>query len=117
MIPRTAVDPVIEVLAFFGLAIFPVRGLGTDRNLHKMPFSSAVQRGWLRIPGSRRENRFMWPAWSFPLDPVGIDALLDIWRPEKRLWSPIGVHAAWQIVRFKPRATADTTRGFGSERL
>ena len=98
-----AVDPVIEVLAFFGLALLPVRGEGTER-------ASAVQRGW-------RHRRFRWPAWSPPLDHVGIDALLDAWKPDEGGWSLMGVHAAWHSVRFMPRATADATRGFGSRRL
>ena len=113
-----AVDPVVEVLAFFGLALLPVRGTGTDRSVRGSTYSPAVQRGWRRIPGSRREHRFRWPAWSTPLDRAAIDALLDIWKAdEKRVWSRVGVHAAWQTVQFKPRATADTTRAFGAERL
>ncbi len=114
---KPAVDPVVEVLAFFGLSLLPFRGRGTDRRLHSGSFPPAVQRSWLKVPGSRREHRFTWPAWSSPLDQAGIDALLDVWKPEKRVWSRLGVHAAWRSVRFTPRATADTTRGFGSERL
>ena len=113
-----SVDPAIEVLAFFGLALLPVRGAGTDRSLGRSFYSSAVQRGWSRVPGTRRENRFRWPAWNAPLDRGAIDALLDVWEGDKKnAWSCIGVHAAWQSVQFKPRATADTTRAFGSERL
>ena len=113
-----SVDPVVEVLAFFGLALLPVRGTGTDRSARRSSYASAVQRGWVRIPGSRREHRFMWPAWSAPLDRHAIDALLDIWKVDrKNVWSRVGVHAAWQSVQFKPRATADTTRAFGAERL
>ena len=113
-----AVDPVVEVLAFFGLALLPVRGLGTDRSVRGSSHSSAIQRGWRRIPRTRREHRFMWPAWETALDRAAIDALLDMWEPDKkRLWSRVGVHAGWQSVQFKPRATADTTRGFGAERL
>ena len=113
-----AVDPVVEVLAFFGLALLPMRGVGTDRSIRSSFHSPAVQRGWLRTQGARREHRFMWPAWSSPLDRAAIDALLDIWEPnKKRTWSRLGVHAGWQSVQFKPRATADTTRAFGAERL
>ena len=113
-----AVDPVIEVLAFFGLALLPVRGTGTDASQRRSFRSSAVQRGWVRMPGSRREYRFMWPAWCAPLDRAAIDALLDIWDPKrKRGWGQLGVHAGWQSIQFKPRATADTTRAFGAERL
>ena len=109
------VDPVVEVLAFFGLALLPVRGAGTDRSARKSSYSSALQRGWAKFPGSRRELRFMWPAWSVPLDCPAIDALLDLWQPDKkRVWPRMGVHAGWQSIQFKPRATADTTRAFGA---
>ena len=98
-----SVDPVVEVLAFFGLSLLPVRGAGPNRPL-------AVQRGW-------RHRRFTWPAWISPLNHAGIDALLDVWKPDEGAWSRTGVHAAWQSVRFRPRATADPTRGYGSERI
>ena len=113
-----AVDPVVEVLAFFGLALLPVRGDGTDASQRRSSYSSAVQRGWVRLPGRRREHRFMWPAWSPALDRAAIDALLDIWKPDRKShWNRLGIHAGWQTVQFKPRATADTTRGFGAERI
>ena len=112
------VDPALEVLAFFGLALLPVRGMGTDRSAGSFSYASAVQRGWIRTPGSGRERRFTWPAWGAPLDCPAIDALLDIWEPNKKNgWSHVGIHAAWQSVQFKPRATADTTRAFGAERV
>lgn len=111
------VDPVVEVLAFFGLALLPMRGIGTDLSTSRSARSSALQRGWV-IPRSSREYRFRWPAWNAPLDRAAIDALFDIWKPDKKgAWSQIGVHAGWQSVQFKPRATADATRGFGAERL
>lgn len=113
-----AVDPVIEVLAFFGLALLPVRGAGIDRSTGSTSYSAAIQRGWRRTPGRRLERRFMWPVWADALDHAGVDALLDIWKPnERRGWQRLGVHAAWQSVRFEPRASADATRAFGSERL
>ncbi len=115
------VDPVIEVLAFFGLALFPVRGRGTDGRLGSSARFSALQRGW-RTVESRREGRsevrFMWPAWCQGLDRFGIDALLDVWQPGRRYaWSRIGVHAAWKIVRYQPRGSGDRTTAFGSEHL
>ena len=112
------VDPVVEVLAFFGLALLPVRGVGTDARQHRSSYSSAVQRGWVRVRADRREYRFKWPAWSASLDRAAIDALLDIWNPDMKMhWNRTGVHAGWQTVQFKPRATADATRAFGSERI
>ena len=113
-----AVDPAVEVLAFFGLALLPVRGIGADASKHRSSYSSAVQRGWAKVRTDRREYRFKWPAWSAALDHAAIDALLDIWNPDsKRHWNRVGVHAGWQTVQFKPRATADTTRAFGAERI
>lgn len=113
-----SVDPVIEVLAFFGLALLPVRGEGKDRSTGNISYSTAIQRGWRRIPGrSSGERVFMWPAWMDALDHAGVDALLDVWKPDKRFWPRIGVHAAWQSVRFQPRASADATRAFGAELL
>ena len=98
-----SVDPVIEVLAFFGLALLPVRGVGINP-------PRSVQRGW-------RNRRFTWPAWTSPLNYAGIDALLDVWEPDEGTWSRTGVHAAWKSVRFRPRGSADPTRGYGSGRL
>ena len=112
------VDPVVEVLAFFGLALLPVRGAGTDRSVRGSPYASAVQRGWVRITRPKREHRFKWPAWSDSLDHHAIDALLDIWEPEKKnRWPRVRVHASWQSIEFMRKAKNDPTRGFGSERL
>ena len=109
------IDPVVEELAFFGLAILPVRGKGIDRRMSRSFAAPAMQRGWLR---RHREHRFVWPAWSQPLDHDGIDALMDIWKPDKKAaWPRTGVHAAWQSIQFVRRGTADTTRAFGTERL
>ena len=108
------VDPVIEVLVFFGLAILPVRG--SDRRLSRAG-ARATQRGWLTTSASKPEHRFTWPAWRQPLDEAGIDALMDAWTPHRKaVWSRTGVHAAWQSVQFKWRGS-DTTRAFGAEQL
>ena len=114
---KTAVDPVIEVLAFYGLALFPVRGEGTDFRLARKSRSSMIQRGWRQVPGGARERRFMWPAWTPALDHAAIDAILDAWKPDKRFWPRLGIHDAWRCVPFAPKADLDATRGFGSERL
>ena len=112
------VDPVVEVLAFFGLAVFPVRGVGGDARLGPGSRSNAATRGWRRGGGPRKDLRFVWPAWSQPLDQAGIDALFDVWQPWRRTqWSLAGIHAGWQSVRYRSRARADPTRAYGAERL
>lgn len=112
------VDPVVETLAFFGLAILPVRGRGADRGRDPSANTGVRQRGWPRAPRRRASSAFRWPAWRQPLDRAGIDALLDIWRPdEKRSWEQVGVYAGWLTTAFEPSNRSDPTRGFGSERL
>ena len=110
------IDPVVEVLAFFGLALLPVRGPGANRQGNR--FVRERQRGWQQIAGSRDPQRFHWPVWGQPLDSNGIDALLDAWKPEKKpAWTRVGVHAGWRTVPFQPGVSADPTRAFGAERL
>ncbi len=112
------VDPIVEVLAFFGLALLPVRGRGEDNRLDQTVGVSARQRGWEQADGRRVRRSFHWPAWSQQLDSDSIDALLDIWNPErKNVWARLGVHAAWRSVLFERRSSADSTRAIGSERL
>lgn len=109
------VDPVIEVLAFFGLALLPVRGLGIDGRISRLRPPDAIQRGWSRTGDNRA---FHWPAWHAPLGAPAIDALLDAWQPDRRAsWRPYGVHAGWRTVAYTPRSAADPTRGFASEQL
>ena len=108
------VNPVVEVLAFFGLAILPLRGRGTDARIGSTR-ARAAQRGWL---SEGRSSRFYWPAWTQRLDVHGIDALMDAWEPNrKRTWPLAGVHAGWRIVPFEARGSGDPTRAFGSARL
>ena len=119
------VEPVIEVLAFFGLALLPVRGDGVRRRQER-----ARQRG--HGIGGRREGVFVWPTWSQPLDRWGIDALMDSWHETWKLrttddgpqwrtseseWSKLGVHAGWETQPYRPTASADSTRGFSSSRI
>lgn len=107
------VDPVIELLAFFGLSILPMRGSGVDgsRGDHKRQ-----QRGWRRLAGDK-ERRFTWPAWRQPLDVHSIDALLDIWEPgRKRSWQRVGVLAGWRSVWYEPKGS-EATKAIGSEPL
>ena len=112
------VDPVVEVFAFFGLALLPVRGQGVDRRLNRNADAAAHQRGWRQLEAGRAVRAFHWPAWRQPLDRDGIDALLDVWNPERKdMWPRVGVHAAWQSVPFGRRGPADSTRAFGGVRL
>ena len=112
------VDPVVETLAFFGLAILPVRGSGVDRRLSPRSRARETQRGWLRIPRDEPGRRFVWPVWSQPLDSAGIDALMDVWKPERRSsWASIDVSGGWRSVQLMPRGSADATRAFGAEPL
>ena len=114
------VDPVVEVLAFFGLAVLPMRANGVDKRLAPRADGRSRQRGWRRGQGRGEEaRRFAWPAWTQPLDCHGIDALLDAWVPgDKSAWPLLGVRAGWRTVGFKPRGgQSDPTKAFGKERL
>lgn len=125
---KMLVDTVIETLAFFGLALFPVRGDGV-----KAKDQQPRQRGW-QIGGM---PEFVWPAWSQSLNQAGIDALLDAWhsklalatankkrkkmiamisKPNDKDWKLLGVHAAWHTTQYQYDGS-DTTRGYGSKRL
>ena len=78
---KKRVDPVIEVLAFFGLKLLPTRGLGVEvvdsKAKSRLP---AQQRCWHRDSGQPSWHRHMtWPAWTQALDLAGVDALLDLW--------------------------------------
>ena len=109
-------DPVVEVLAFFGLALLPMRGRGSDGRLERIVFGDERQKGWRKPEDGSRS--FYWPAWSQPLDAHGIDALLDVWDPEsQRQWPCVGVHSAWRTVSFQAKDPKDPTRAFGAERL
>ena len=112
------IEPVIELLAFFGMAILPMRGRGADRKLNRTVDADQRQRGWRRAPGAMQPRRFLWPAWRQPLDSRGIDALLDVWNPWRQgTWTHLGIHAAWQSVVYQRRGSADNTRAIGAERL
>ena len=112
------IDPVVETLAFFGLALLPVRGAGTDARTGRRVRPSTIQRGWVWSGGRRPQARFRWPAWRLPLDYTAIDALLDLWPADRKgAWSRFGIHAAWRSVSYEAKASSDVTRGFGAERL
>lgn len=101
------VDPVIEVLAFCGLALFPFRGNGAESRA----------RGWTG-PGGRRGS-FRWCAWAPPLDRWAIDALLDIVsgaRTTAAVASRLGITGWYRTVPYQRRGAADATRAYGAER-
>lgn len=112
------VDPIIEMLAFFGLALLPVRGSGvTDGDPGVREATAVRARCWHRL-GDERSLRMCWPAWSAPLRRDAIDALLDAWQPSSRpTWHPLSVHAGWRSVEYKGRGQSDSTKGIGSEAL
>ena len=108
-------DPIVEVMAFFGLAILPMRGRGYDGRLQRDAFDGGRQRGWKSA--GPRNSCFHLPAWSQPLDVDGIDALLDAWDPDKESqWPILGVQAGWRSVALKTDSN-DCTRAYGTERL
>ena len=113
-----SIDPVVETLAFFGLALLPVRGTGTDARMGRRVRPSTTQRGWVWSGERRPQARFIWPAWRLPLDCAAIDALLDLWQADgKGAWSALGIQAAWRSVSYEGKGISDPTRGFGAERL
>ncbi len=116
------VEPIAETLAYFALALFPVRGDG-----RQVKNERGRQRGW--GVGPYLETEFIWPVWKQPLDRWGIDALLTAWhntwrrrgkdgyRSLKAQWSRLGIHAGWKTVRFRSKGQSDRTSGYGSERI
>lgn len=112
------VDVAVEVLAFFGLALFPVRGSGVVQGVSRAreTFDSRV-RCWHQRDGGRT-RQMCWPAWTSPIRRQGIDALLDAWQPRRRsTWSSLSVHSGWGSVEYRGRGQSDSTRGIGSEAL
>ena len=107
----------VETLAYFGLALYPVRGDGVHHEQN--PFK-ARQRGW--STNRYKLGVFQWPAWEQPLDRFGIDALLDVWQPNDAItYGLLGLHSAWESVRrdrfaWSPKRK-NHTYGYASRRL
>lgn len=97
-------DPVIEVLAFEALRLFPLRGDG----------NRSRQRGWTARIMTR--HAFRWPIWSVPLDRWAIDAILDL-AATSTLSRPTPVVGVFGSVPYQSLGTADVTRGYASERI
>lgn len=98
------VDPVVELLAFHALWLFPVRGNGRR----------ARARGWTASASTR--GAFTWPVWEPALDRWAIDALLDRWYLSERRARAFGVVGAYRSVPFRSRGSSDVTRAYASER-
>lgn len=96
------VDPAIETLAFYGLALFPARSSDGRR---------VIQRGWLE-----QFTGFLWPAWRRSLQLAAIDALLDICHQTRRPPEPLGVSGMWESVRYLAKGKEKTV-GYGSQRV
>jgi hypothetical protein len=118
-------DPVVELLAFFGLQLFPLRG---NAHVKQQP----RQRGF--SDRASRRHAFRWPCWTELLDAWAVDALLDRFHAAcprlsaKELeghWDRhavatlrrLGIHGVYGSVYQEPRGQADSYRAFASERL
>ncbi|MHB1554694.1 MAG: hypothetical protein ACYCSX_07645 [Acidimicrobiales bacterium] len=94
-------DPVVELLVFASLALFPTRGDGRKR---------VRQRGW--TDRSTRPGAFTWMAWRTALDRWAIDALLDAPDVDEQ-----NVVARYRVVPYRSRGDSDTTRAYFAERV
>lgn len=94
-------DPIIEVLVFFGLALFPMGADGSAR-------------GWQRY--DQRRNSFRWCTWDEPLDRWGIDALLGLSYGDRSGRLPIN-GSVYESVSYRPKGSSDTTRAFASKEV
>jgi hypothetical protein len=106
---QVRVDPAIECLAFFGLALVPVRGNGY----------STAPRGWI---ARRGVPDFYWPVWREPLDQFAIDALLGMLYTLgvdalASLPDALGIFGLYKSVSYSKTATNDVTAALGSKRL
>jgi hypothetical protein len=92
-------DPVIELLCYAALALFPTRGNGR----------SIRQRGW-RDRETRRGS-FQWTAWVPFLDRWAIDAFMDL--------PSFGATtiACYQLVPYQPAGPRDRTHAYFAERV
>lgn len=113
------VDPVVELLAFQALALFPWRGRPrTGRDNGPDRFEQRA-RAWTDRP--TQPGAFRWCAWSPSLDRWAVDALLDA-LPTGRsardtaLARRLGVTAWYHSVAYKAMSTSDATRAYAGER-
>jgi hypothetical protein len=103
-----SVDPVVECLAFFGLALFPVRGDGRRQRT----------RGWRTEPS--KDGAFTWAAWLPALDRWAIDALVDLLpdaRSHPSIRPRLGISGLFETVAYHWVGSQDTTRAYASRRV
>lgn len=100
-ISKIFADPVIELLCWEALRMFPTRGNG----------KRVRQRGWSER--STRRGAFVWFAWKPFLDRWAIDALLDLDDSARRRF----LIEAYRSVPYQPGGTADPTRAYFGERI
>ena len=91
---KVAVDPAVELLAFFGLLMFTVAGSGR----------AAQTRGWSAGPLA---GAFSWTAWESPLSVAGVDAVIDLGAQGP---------ARFETVDYRGLGTRDCTKGLASRR-
>jgi len=103
------VDPVVEVLAFHGLALLPIRGNGRRSRTRGLT-ASAFR------PGS-----LTWPAWRRSLNYAAIDALLDrFWAADgagRDGLAPDSFVVKFESLAYQPRGKMDQTRGLASRQM
>jgi hypothetical protein len=97
-------DPVVELLCFSSLALFPTRGDGRQIR----------QRGWRR--SSTQDGSFTWVAWRPWLDRWAIDAFLDL-DVGHRSYAGKDVIARYEVVPYRRKADADPTRAYFARRV
>jgi hypothetical protein len=88
-----AVDPVVEVLAFFGIQLMPVRGNG------KM----VLQKPWVRSASG--STSLVYGCWRAPLDSWAIDGVTDVMMGGPRSASSNLFHAWFRVVRYQTRGS------------
>jgi len=93
---KILVDPVVEVLAWCALRLFPV----------------VVERGRVRARGwtgpATRAGSFRWGVWAEPLDRWAIDALIDARRWQRPLF---------ETVPYQRSGSSDVTRAYASRQV
>jgi len=94
-------DPVVELMVFAALVLFPTRGNGCEIR----------QRGW-RDRKTKR-GAFEWSAWRPSLDRWAIDALLDVGL---KLSGEL-ILARYCVVPYQKAGDSDLTRAYFAERI